>query len=225
MSYLSIMKNQESKANVQITHPDIEQYAEKMTTNESEAAKLLIKQSASELEFIDMLSGKLVAQLLIMLIKISAAKSVLEIGTFTGYSALKMAEALPNDGKIITIELNERYQEIAESHLKQFDSGHKITLLKGDARELVNEIRDSFDFIFIDADKISYTFYYKSVIELLKPGGLLVADNVLWGGSVLDPEDEKSTSLHDFNKLVKDDDRVEQILLPVRDGITILIKK
>lgn len=195
-----------------------------MTSEESEDIVRLIQQSDDELEFIDMISGKLVGQFLKMLVQISGAKRVLEIGTFTGYSALMMAEALPEKGEIITIEMNERYQEIAETHFNQFDTENKIQLLKGDAHELILDVEGPFDLVFLDADKISYPFYYEHIIEKLKSGGILVADNVLWSGKVINPDDPKSEALDEFNNQVKHDKRVEQVLLPVRDGVTVIRK-
>lgn len=218
------MENQDKQNDIQITHPAIEQYAHNMTSDESDAVTTLIQQSDEELEFIDMLSGKLVGQLLKLLIQISGAKKVLEIGTFTGYSALMMAEALPAGGEILTMEMNERYQEMAESHFKQFDTGKKIKLLKGDAHELILDLSGAFDLVFLDADKISYPFYYEHIMERLNPGGLLVADNVLWSGKVMNPDDPKSKAMDAFNKQVKQDERVEQVLLPVRDGISVIRK-
>lgn len=204
---------------------NIEKYALEMTTPESNQVQELVNSSASELEYIDMLSGNLVGQLLKMLIKVSKARRVLEIGTFTGYSALTMAEVLPEDGEIITIEMNLLYQELAEKHFKKFDTSGKITLIKEDARKWVKNIQGIFDLIFLDADKVNYKYYYEKSLPSLKNGGLLVADNVLWGGKVIAPDDEKSKALHEFNAHISKDERVEQLLLPVRDGITIIQKK
>ena len=195
-----------------------------MTTPESESVKALVKSSDEELEFIDMLSGNLVGQLLKMFIKISGAKRVLEIGTFTGYSALMMAEALPEDGEVLTMEMNLRYQNLSEKHFKQFDRDKKINLLKGNAKELIKELEGEFDLVFLDADKLSYDSYFEEVLPKLSTGGLLVVDNVLWDGTVLEPQDHKSEALDAFNKKVAEDERVEQVLLPVRDGITIMRK-
>lgn len=224
MSYLSIMKKHRDKPNVQITDRQVEEYSLRMTTNESEQVKDLIALSRSELEYVDMLSGNLVGQLLKMLIKISGAKRILEIGTFTGYSAITLAEALPRDGKIITIEMNILYQELAERHFKKFDTQNKVTLMKGNAQELIEDTEGYFDLIFLDADKVSYSFYYEQALNKLESGGLVVVDNVLWNGAVLAPADHKSEALDQFNKKVKEDERVEQVLLPVRDGVTIIRK-
>ncbi|WP_395071925.1 O-methyltransferase [Gracilimonas sp.] len=225
MPYLSIMKKDRNKPIVQITNHEIEQYALKMTTDESEQVKELVASSDSKLDYIDMLSGNLVGQLLKMLVKISNAKRVLEIGTFTGYSALMMAEALPEDGEIITIEMNLLYQELAEDHFAKFDTENKIHLMKGNAQELITDLNGEFDLVFLDADKVSYSFYFKQSIEKLRKGGLMIVDNVLWGGAVLHPQDEKSAALDAFNKAVAEDERVEQILLPFLDGLTVIRKK
>lgn len=219
------MKKHRHTPFVQITNEKIEQYALKMTTRESEAIQAVVSSSERELEYIDMLSGNLVGQLLKMLIQISGAKRILELGTFTGYSALMMAEALPKDGQIITIEMNGRYQEIAAKHFEEFDSEHKIRLLGGDARELMGMLEGVFDLIFIDADKLSYEWYYEKSLQLLENGGLLVVDNVLWDGTVLEPKEAKAEAINHFNRQVTEDERVEQILLPIRDGLTLIRKK
>lgn len=216
------MKKHRHKPIVQITDQRIEEYSLRMTTGESERIKGLVASSSSELEYVDMLSGNLVCQILKMLIKVSGAKRILEVGTFTGYSAVMMAEALPQDGVVVTIEMNILYQKLAEQHLKKFDEENKITLIKGNAQDLIKDIKGCFDLIFLDADKVSYSFYYEQSLKKLKSGGLLVVDNVLWNGTVLDPSDHKAESLDQFNKKVMEDERVEQVLIPVRDGLTII---
>ncbi|MCH2450519.1 MAG: class I SAM-dependent methyltransferase [Gracilimonas sp.] len=218
------MKKHRQNPIVQITDQRIEEYSLRMTTDESERIKDLVASSGSELDYIDMLSGNLVGQILKMLIKISGAKRILEVGTFTGYSAVMMAEALPVDGEVITIEMNILYQELAERHFKKFDTENKITLMKGNAQELIEDIEGYFDLIFLDADKVSYYFYYEQALKKIESGGLVVVDNVLWDGTVLAPADHKAKAVDQFNKKVKEDERVEQVLLPVRDGLTIIRK-
>ena len=225
MPYLSIMKKHRDKPIVQVTSPKVEEYALKMTTLEPEAVQALTRSSGEALEFIDMLSGNLVGQVLRLLIKMSGAKRILEIGTFTGYSALMMAEAVPDDGEVITMEMNLRYQELAAKHFEKFDPQHKIILMKGDAKDLIPTLKGAFDLVFMDADKLSYKDYYDQTLPLLSEGGIMVVDNVLWDGAVLEPRDQKSKSLDAFNKKVSEDMRVEQVLLPVRDGLTIIRKK
>ena len=218
------MKKPKKSDSVQIANHHIEKYAQEMTTSESEALKALVASSGKELEYIDMLSGNLVGQLLRFLILISGAKRVLEVGTFTGYSALTMAEALPDDGEVVTMEMNIRYQDLALEHFSRYESGNKIHLIKGDALELISSVKGEFDLIFIDADKLSYAFYYDKAIQKLNSGGIIVVDNVLWDGTVLSPEDAKAKALNRFNRIVAQDDRVEQILLPLRDGVTLVRK-
>lgn len=219
------MKKSKNSQSVQITNQEVEEYALRMTTSESETVQKLVASSDEELEYIDMLSGNLVGQLLKMLIKISGAKRVLEIGTFTGYSALMMAEALPDDGELITVEMNLRYQELAEEHFKKYDHQRIIKLIKGDAREELQNLEGIFDLVFIDADKLSYPNYFEMCLKKMEAGALLIVDNVLWGGTVLDPQDHKAESLNGFNEKVYKDKRVEQVLLPIRDGITVIRKK
>lgn len=218
------MKKHSHNSLIEITNPKIQDYAESVTTAESKALRKLVQSSNEKLEYIDMLSGNLVGQLLKMLIKISGARHILEIGTFTGYSALTMAEALPADGKIITMEMNLKYQEIAQKHFKESSHRQKIILKKGNALELLDELDGQFDLIFLDADKIQYPVYYEKLLPKLKSGGILVTDNVLWDGMVLQPEDEKSKAIDEFNKIAAADERVEQVLLPVRDGVSLIRK-
>lgn len=203
----------------------IEEYAIHHTTDHSEIIKELIGVSENNLEHIDMLSGRLVGRLLGMLIKISGAKRVLEVGTFAGYSALTMAEALPEDGKLFTCEYNERYEDIARTFFKKSGDGSKIRLLMGKALETIPTISGSFDFVFLDADKINYPNYYEMILPRLEQGGVMVIDNVFWSGKVLDRESEKARAIDELNKTIRNDESVEQVMLPVRDGVTVLRKK
>lgn len=219
------MKKHRGKPIVQITDPQIDQYSEDHTTSESENIKKLIKSSDDELQYIDMLSGRVVGQLLKMIIKISGTKRVLEIGTFTGYSAIMMAEALPEDGKVVTLEMNLKYQNIAQNHFDLSPVGNKVSMICGNAQNTIKELSGTFDLVYLDGDKLRYSFYYEQVLPLLPSGGLIIADNVLWDGTVLDPDDHKAEAIAAFNKLVADDERVEQVLLPVRDGVNVIRKK
>lgn len=203
----------------------VEDYSVEHTTDDSEIIKELIAASEADLEYTDMLSGRLLGRLLSMLIKISGAKCVLEVGTFTGYSALTMAEALPNRGELFTCEYNKRYENIARSFFEKSEAGSKITLVMGKALEAIPNIDGTFDFVFLDADKINYPNYYKMILPRLERGGLMVIDNVFWGGEVLDPQSDKAEAIDQLNKMIRDDDSVEQLMLTVRDGITILRKK
>lgn len=218
------MKKHRHKPIVQITDPKIDHYSEEHTTSESEDIQNLIKSSDEKLQYIDMLSGRVVGQLLKMIVKISGAKRILEIGTFTGYSAIMMAEALPEEGELITLEMNLRYQELAQKHFDESNVGYKIKMMKGNAQETINGLKEIFDLVYLDGDKLRYEFYYEKVLPLLTSGGLIVADNVLWDGTVLNPEDAKAQAISAFNKKVAEDERVEQVLLPVRDGVNVIRK-
>lgn len=210
---------------MELVHPEIERYAETCTSEESELIRKLVEASNRELEHIDMISGRVVGRFLAMMVQVSGAKRILEIGMFSGYSALSMAEALPEDGKLITCEYNERYEELARSFFEKSEHGHKITLKMGPALETLDAIKGSFDFVFLDADKINYPNYYKKVLPMLKKGGLMVIDNVLWSGTILNPKDEKEKAIDRLNKMIKEDQQVEQVMLTVRDGLSLVRKR
>ncbi|SHF67208.1 caffeoyl-CoA O-methyltransferase [Fodinibius roseus] len=204
---------------------DIEAYALAHTTDDSPVIQDLIKAAEQELEHIDMLSGRQVGRLLSILITISGAKRVLEVGTFAGYSALTMAEALPEEGELFTCEYNERYEEIARKFFNKSEHGSKITLVMGKALETIPTIPGNFDLIFLDADKINYPDYYELLLPRLNRGGIMAIDNMLWGGEVTDPGTDKARAIDRVNKQVAEDPSVEQVLLTVRDGITLVRKK
>ena len=173
-----------------------------------------------------MLTGRVEGALLRMLVRIAGAKRVVEIGCFTGYSALMMAEGLPEDGELVTCEIAEEYASIAQKYFDRSTHGKKIRLLLGPALETLAGIDDgSVDFVFIDADKERYPLYYGESVRILRSGGLIAADNVLWYGRVLSPEDEESRAIVSFNRIVKQDERVEKVMLPVRDGVYLIRKR
>lgn len=203
----------------------VAKYATTHTSEDSEIVQELIRVSQKELEYTDMLSGRQVARLLAILIKISGARRVLEVGTFTGYSALTMAEALPRDGELFTCEYNERYEDIARTFFEKSEVGSKITLLMGKALETIPTIGGTFDFVFLDADKINYPEYYEMILPRLNTGAIMAIDNVLWGGEVMEPVDEKSSAIDRLNKRITEDESVEQVMLTVRDGLTLVRRK
>ena len=204
---------------------DIEQYCKDLSSQDSE---LLIELSNKTWETEDipqMLCGSLVGGLLQMLIKISGAERILEIGMFTGYSTLKMAEALPDHGEIHSCELMENHIKTAKGWFEKSEVNYKIHIHEGNAIKTLEEFSvGTFDMIFVDADKIAYPEYYRKGNALLKKGGIAVFDNMLWNGTVLNPNDNESKALRETAELIKNDDRLEQLLLPVRDGVMIYQK-
>ena len=159
-----------------------------------------------------------------LIIKISNIKNVLEIGTFTGLSALSISLALPEDGKLIALDKNEKTNELALKFFKKAKQDHKIKTIVKPALETLEELnKNEFDMIFIDADKMNYKQYYEKSLELIKKGGLIIIDNVLWHGEVADEknDDKLTINIREFNKFVSDDKRVEQIIIPLGDGMTV----
>lgn len=209
---------------MELVNAEIEKYTYDHTSSESEILQELIATTENALQYSQMLCGRVEGRLLRMLIQLSKAKKVLEVGMFTGYSALTMAEALPEDGQVITCDTNERYKKIAESFFKKSPFGHKIKIKIGPALQTIPGIKDVFDMIFLDADKKNYPEYYPLLIGKLKKGGILVVDNALWSGSVLKPEDSKSKAIDKLNKMILEDERVENVMLTIRDGIHIVQK-
>lgn len=173
-----------------------------------------------------MMTGRVEGTFLRMLVGILGARQAVDIGTFTGYSALMMAEALPADGQVVTCEILEEHASIARRYFDKSPHGHKIRLARGPAADTLRGLPDgSADFVFIDADKKSYLLYYEESLRILRPGGVAVADNALWSGRVLSPEDGDSRAIREFNRRVREDDRVEKVMLPVRDGVYLVRKK
>ena len=173
-----------------------------------------------------MISGQLVGNFLQSVILMIRAKLIVEVGMFTGFSALKMAEALSDDGEIHTCELMDRYIQTAQSFFDRSEHGSKITIHPGLALESLNQMQlDSFDLAFIDADKINYPNYYERCLTLIRKGGIIILDNMLWGGDVLDPKDEDAKSLKNLGDFIQSDKRVFNTLLPIRDGLMFCIKQ
>ncbi|MDZ7757023.1 O-methyltransferase [Rhodohalobacter sp.] len=207
---------------MEITNKQIAEYTESFTSEEPEIIKELVMASDEDLEYIDMLSGRQTGMLLKMLVTISGAKRILEVGTFTGYSAIMMAHALPDGGELITCEMNERYRKISEPFFAREPYRTKITQKMGNALEIIPTLEGTFDLIFLDADKVNYPKYYRLAKKKINSGGLIVVDNVLWGGEVLDRKNRKAKAIHQMNEIIRDDDEVEQLMLPLRDGVTIV---
>ena len=201
-------------------------YAEGFTSDESPLLEELRRYCEDNFEDARMLSGYFQGRVLSMISHMIRPHSVLEIGTYLGYSALSMAEGLAEDGKIISLDVNEETNSVAQRFIERSEHRKRIELLLGDATSMIPQLEGPFDLVFIDADKTNYSNYFDLVFPKLRTGGFIVADNVLWSGRVLEvDQDEDTRALSEFNKKVLADDRVENILLPIRDGLMVIRKK
>jgi caffeoyl-CoA O-methyltransferase len=207
-----------------ITNPSIEAYATEHTPPES---PLLVELAQATREFsraYGMMVGRLEGRFLKMLVAAVGARRVLEIGTFTGYSALSMAEALPPSGQLITCELDKNHAEMARRFIARSAHASQIEVRVGPALDTIRSLQGTFDFVFIDADKPSYLDYYEAVLPLLSAGGLIAVDNVFQAARVLDPAEtgENTVAIREFNQHVAADKRVECVMVPIRDGVTLI---
>jgi caffeoyl-CoA O-methyltransferase len=207
---------------------DLEHYVELHSTPESDLLKRLDRETNAKILMPRMVSGHIQGRFLSMISHMIKPQMVLEIGTFTGYSAICLAEGLPPEGKLITIDVNEEIESFARSFIEKSDKGKQIDQKIGNALDIIPELDMQFDLVFIDADKINYQRYYDLVFDKVRQGGYILADNVLWSGKVFKdiPKMDKDTkALMDFNDMVQNDDRVENVMLPVRDGLLLIRKK
>lgn len=208
---------------------DLQKYCEQHSSNEPEILKKLNRQTHAQVLQPRMLSGHLQGRFLAMISHLVRPKYILEIGTYTGYSALCLAEGMETNGKLISIDVNPELEDLVNHYIEAAGYKDKIQMIIGDAYQIIRTLPQSFDLVFIDADKASYAKYFDLVIDKLNPGGVILADNVLWSGKIIDSqslEKDKDTQLIDaFNKKVQLDPRVETVLLPIRDGITLIRKK
>ena len=202
----------------------IEEYAFNHTSYEGDLLKRLEEETYEKLEIPQMTTGRIEARLLKLLARLVSAKRILEIGTFAGYSALSMAEALPEEGELVTCEEDPVAIGFARKYFDLSANGKKITQMEGPALESLESIKGPFDMAFIDADKENYGNYYEAILPMIRSGGLIAVDNVLWSGRVLDPQDKSDKAIHQFNERVIKDERVESVLLTVRDGLNCIIK-
>lgn len=203
---------------------EIAEYAERFTRPEGALLAELDRDTWGNVLYPRMLSGHLQGQVLRMFVGMVRPSTVLEVGTYTGYSALCMAEAMPAGGMLHTIDVNPELEDMVRSYIGRSGMQQRITFHVGDAREVIPAISGTFDLVFIDADKENYAQYFDLVIGRMRPGGVIIADNVLWSGKVTgDPEkmDAETRGLHAFNQKVHADPRVENVLLPVRDGLMV----
>lgn len=203
---------------------EIEQYAEKFTQKESAILAELSRETQHKILNPRMLSGHLQGRVLSLLSKIHRPKTILEIGTYTGYSCICLSEGLDSKGKIITIDINDELESFTRSFFQKAGIKDRVNFIIGNAVDEIPKIKESIDLVFIDADKENYTTYFDLVIDRLSPGGLIIADNVLWSGKVLDKEknnDKDTLGLIEYVEQVSRDNRVENVLMPVRDGLMI----
>lgn len=210
-----------------IVNNKIEDYIRKNSSKEPEILKDLNKETHLKVLNPRMLSGHIQGRFLSIITKLIKPKKILEIGTYTGYSAICMAEGLIENGIIHTIDINEELVSIQNKYFAKSKCNNSIIQHVGDARNIIKSINEKFDLVFLDADKENYIEYYELVIEKVKKGGLIIADNVLWTGKVVEPkkdDDELTQYLIDFNKMINEDDRVENIILPLRDGLNVILK-
>lgn len=208
--------------------PEIDVYVEQHTSEELPWLKALNR--ATHLKVLNprMLSGHFQGRILSLFSKMIQPKRILEIGTYTGYSALCLAEGLMQDGKLITIDVNEELEEFVAGFIEQSPFSTQIEQVIGDATQVIPTLDEFFDIVFIDADKRNYPHYYELVLPKVRPGGYIISDNVLWSGKVAfqqDKMDKDTQILADFNKMIQDDERVENVLFPIRDGLMVARKK
>jgi len=203
---------------------EIDDYAEAHTTPPTELLNRLAEETKATLSAPQMLTGAVEGRFLEFLVYATGARRILELGTFSGYSAVSMAAALPTGGRIDSCEVDETYASVARRYIEEAGYADRITIHLGPAIETIDRLDGEFDFVFIDADKPNYVNYYEAVLSRLSEGGLIAADNTLWSGRVLDEEDdsEGTVAIRSFNEHVIADDRVVSVMLTVRDGVTLI---
>jgi len=214
---------------IEITNPSVEEYISRHSSEESPLLQKVNRETYTEVLMPRMLSGHFQGRVLSMLSFMIRPKRILEIGTFTGYSALCLAEGLAQDGELITIDVNEELEDRVRGYISSAGMDTKIRYIIGNAVTLIPSIDGPFDLVFIDADKHNYFQYYQLVFDKVSSGGFIMVDNTLWNGKVTSAEivmkDKDTRNLDEFNKHIALDPRVEKIILPIRDGITVIRKK
>lgn len=203
----------------------INEYIEQHSSPESEILQQITRSTHTDILNPHMLSGHVQGRVLSMLSQMICPKRILELGTFTGYSALCLAEGLHEDGELITIEHNDELEDTIRKNLALSPLGEKIQLVIGDAKEELKRLNGEFDLVFIDADKREYCAYLDLVLPLVRNGGWILADNTLWDGHIIDPaydKDKQTLGLRAFNDKVAQDERLEKVILPLRDGLTVI---
>jgi caffeoyl-CoA O-methyltransferase len=205
----------------------LDTYCHEHTSPESELLQRLNRETHAKILKPRMLSGHLQGRMLAMISQMLCPKNILEIGTYTGYSALCLAEGLQNDGKIITIDVNEELEGFARNFFNESAFKDLIDFRLGNALEIIPTLAETFDLVFIDADKMNYARYFDMVFEKVRTGGIIIADNVLWSGKIVetDKKDKETIALRNFNLKIQQDNRVENALFPLRDGLMMMRKK
>ena len=210
-----------------IVEPNVEDYAAEHTSPDGELFDRLAAETREQMSSPQMMVGRIEGQFLARLVRLSGAKRILELGTFTGYSSMSMASALPAEGRIVTCDVDPEATSIARRYMDESGHGDKIEIKLGPGLETIASLEGPFDLVFIDADKVNYKNYYEAALPLLADDGLIIADNVLWSGRVVedDADDESTRAIKEFNEHVRSDSRVVSVMLTVRDGMTLISKR
>lgn len=206
----------------------LDDYIVAHSENEPELLQQLTRETYQKILQPIMLSGPYQGRVLSMISKLTRPKTILELGTFTGYATLCLAEGLHPEGEVHTIDVNEELEDFQRKYFDKSEYGHQIHQHLGSAIDILPQLDKTFDLVFIDADKPNYVNYFHLIIDKLNPGGIIISDNVLWHGKVIEPLNDKDISTKavlEFNTLLKEDDRIETVVLPIRDGLTISRKK
>ncbi len=213
---------------MEIVDPRINTYIEEHTSEPDKILQKIERDTYLRSIYPRMLSGKVQGQFIAMISRMIRPKYILEIGTFTGYSAICLCEGLKEDGQLHTIEINEELKDQNAKNYKEAGVDHLITAHFGNATEIIPNLGIAFDLVFIDADKINYSKYYSLTMDILKKGGFMLADNVLWSGKVIEEYHQKidkdTQGVIDFNDIVQADSRVQNVMIPLRDGMTLIEK-
>jgi caffeoyl-CoA O-methyltransferase len=204
---------------------DIDRYAFRHTSPGPDLLRALEERTQNETSDPAMLTGRVQGRLLKLIVQLCRPRFILEVGTFTGYSALSMAEGLSDDGRIVTCEIDPAAQQVAQETFDASPFGHRIEIRMGPALETIQSLEDEIDLSFIDADKERYPVYYEEVLGRTRSGGILIFDNMLWSGRVVDPPDDTTRAIARLNEIITRDDRVENVLLTVRDGVQLVRKR
>ena len=208
------------------TDERIQEYALKHSSALPSLLQKIERETFLQVPMPQMLSGPMQGLLLQMVTAMIRPQRILEIGTFTGYSAICMASAMPTEAKLYTIDCNEELEKRVRGYVEEAGMKERIDFRVGKALDIIPQLHETWDFVFIDADKQNYQTYYQAVFPFVRPGGFILADNVLWSGKVVEEKkDKKTTYIHAFNECIRQDDRVENLILPLRDGVNIIRKK